>query len=234
MTHGTRLGIIAAVLPLVGAGCATVQWTEELVAGQAAWTTELFTKQEAEIDERFVAVETRAHEQHARIDRVEARVASVETGLTETRALATKALAGATSTAAVRSDAIPRGASPRAAESVPGPTRTLVSVVHVPFGRGRATLDTAATVALGAIVKELRANPRITIDLDGTTDTAGSLDYNVRLSERRVEAVKRWLVANGVERPRIVHEVGRGPLADATIDEAHKRRVSVKLMTRAE
>jgi outer membrane protein OmpA-like peptidoglycan-associated protein len=234
MTHGTRLGIIAAVLPLVGGGCATVKWTEELLADHAAWTADLFTKHEAEIDQRFVVVEARARDQDARIDRVEARVASVETGLTETRALAVKALPSATGATAVRSEAMAQGAPPRAADSVPRASRTLVGVVHVPFGRGRATLDPAAAVALSAIVKELRTNPRITIDLDGTTDTTGDRDYNIRLSERRVEAVKRWLVANGVERPRIVREVGRGPLAGASVDEAQKRRVSVKLMTRAD
>jgi hypothetical protein len=40
------LGIAAAVLAVVGAGCATEEWTQEL-----------FTKREVEVNQRFVRVE---------------------------------------------------------------------------------------------------------------------------------------------------------------------------------
>src|SRR6266699_3515184 len=46
MTHGTRLGVLMAALALFGAGCATVDWTEDL-----------FAKQRVEVDTRFGKVE---------------------------------------------------------------------------------------------------------------------------------------------------------------------------------
>jgi outer membrane protein OmpA-like peptidoglycan-associated protein len=74
----------------------------------------------------------------------------------------------------------------------------------------------------------------MTIDLEGTTDPVGRLDYNLRLSQRRVETVRRWLVAKGVDRSRIVGSRGRGPLVNVSVKNDVKRRVIVKLMTSAE
>ena len=87
---------------------------------------------------------------------------------------------------------------------------------------------------MGTIVKELREHPTMTIDLEGTTDTVGSLDYNLRLSQRRVEAVARWLTAKGVDRNRIVGTKGRGPVVSTSLKDDAKRRVMVKLMTSAQ
>jgi outer membrane protein OmpA-like peptidoglycan-associated protein len=112
--------------------------------------------------------------------------------------------------------------------------RTLVGVVHVPFGFDRADLDGRAEAALAAIVGELRGNSSMTIDLEGTTDPVGRLDYNLQLSKRRVETVRRWLVAKGVDRSRIVGSRGRGPLVNVSVKNDVKRRVIVKLMTSAE
>lgn len=112
--------------------------------------------------------------------------------------------------------------------------RTLIGVIHVPFGFDRADLEPGSEAALGTIVKELREHPTMTIDLEGTTDTAGSLDYNLRLSQRRVETVTRWLTAKGVERNRIVGTKGLGPVVSTSQKDDAKRRVMVKLMTSAE
>jgi outer membrane protein OmpA-like peptidoglycan-associated protein len=218
----TRLGIVVAALSVFGAGCATVEWTEDL-----------FAKQQVEVDTRFTKVETGVREQSERIDRVEGRVASLDTRLTETRDLVRTALPQP-------STAMPaRPAPTEARPSAPAPeravrARTLIGVVHVPFGFDRADLEPGAEAALAAIVKELHEHPNMTIDLEGTTDAVGRLDYNVRLSQRRVEAVTRWLTAKGVDRSRIVGAKGRGPVANTSLKDDVKRRVMVKLMTSAE
>ena len=111
------------------------------------------------------------------------------------------------------------------------PARTLVAVIHVPFGFDRADLDPGAEAALASVVKELREHPGMTIDLEGTTDAVGRVEYNVRLSERRVAAVKRWLTQHGVDDKRIVRSAGRGPVGDAPGKDPSKRRVMVRLMT---
>jgi outer membrane protein OmpA-like peptidoglycan-associated protein len=223
MRHATRLGIVAAALSVFGAGCATEEWTHEL-----------FAKRRVEVDERFVKVETGVREQGERIDRVEVRVAHLDTRLTETRDLVRGALAQAPSTVAARSSTSEVRAARSAPERGARAMRTLVGVIHVPFGFDRSDFDAGAEVALASIVKELRENPSMTIDLEGMTDPVGRLDYNIRLSQRRVEAVKRWLVRKGVERTRIVGSTGRGPLVDVSVKDDVKRRVMVKLITSAE
>jgi outer membrane protein OmpA-like peptidoglycan-associated protein len=223
MRLGMPLGIVAAVLSVFGAGCASVEWTEEL-----------FAKRRVEVDQRFVKVETGVREQTERIDRVEVRVTHLDTRLTETRDLIRGTLAQAPSTVAARSGTAEGRPGRPAPERVPRAMRTLIGVFHVPFGFDRADLDAGAEAALGAILKELRENTGLTLDLEGSTDPVGRLDYNVRLSQRRVEAVKRWLVGHGLERTRIVGSTGRGPLANASVNDDVKRRVMIKLMTSAE
>jgi outer membrane protein OmpA-like peptidoglycan-associated protein len=215
LTLGMRLGVVTTVLAFLSAGCATQEWTRDL-----------FAKRTAKLDERFIKVEEQAREQGQRIDRVEGQVASLENRVAETRDLAVVVLERVGG-AGVRSEAVARRATR------PG-LRTLVAVVHVPFGFNRADVDHGAETALASIVKELRENPKMTVDLEGMTDPAGRLEYNLRLSQRRVENVKRWLVASGVEPARIVRSAGRGPLPDASVKDEGKRRVTVKLMSSAE
>jgi outer membrane protein OmpA-like peptidoglycan-associated protein len=220
MGYGTRLWTFAAALSIFSAGCATTEWTEDL-----------FAKRQVDVDARFVKVETDVREQGGRIDRVEARVANLDTRVTETRDLVRTAVPQAPSTMTTRPG--PSEARP----STPGTVRcgrTLISVVHVPFGFDSADLEPGAEVALAAIVKELREHPNMTIDLEGTTDRVGRLDYNLRLSQRRVETVTRWLTSKGVDRSRIVGAKGRGPDATAFLKDDVKRRVMVKLMMSGE
>lgn len=206
MKQGMRLGLIASTLVLSAAGCATEEWT-----------TSLLSKRQVEVDERFT-------EHGQRIERVEGRVATLEVGLTETRDDVRHALAMRPGLPVRK---LPTLSTPdRAAAS----SRTLVAVVHVLFGFDRADLDTNAQAALESIVKQLREHPAITLDLEGATDAVGKMDYNVRLSQRRIAAVERWLADRGVERTRIVGTTSRGPLPDRSVKDSVKRRVMVKIM----
>lgn len=211
MRHGMRLMLVASVLSVFGAGCvATRTWTNDLVA-----------KREVEVDERVGKVETDVREHGERLDRVEVRIGQIDTGLTETRALLRTTLPPVKRPVTLRTEPQP---------GAPSAGRTLIGVIHVPFAFDSADLDARAKAALARIVTDLGENPHITIDLEGTTDPVGRLDYNIRLSQRRVETVSRWLVDKGVDRARIIRTAGRGELADATVQNSFKRRVVVKLM----
>jgi outer membrane protein OmpA-like peptidoglycan-associated protein len=222
MGYGTRLWTVAAALSIFSAGCATVEWTEDL-----------FAKRQVEVDARFVKVETGVREQGGRIDRVEVRVANLDTRLTETRDLVRTTLSHPSPVTARPNLSEARPAQVTPERTVRG-SRTLIGVVRVPFGFDRADLEPGAEAALAAIVTEMHEHPNMTIDLEGTTDRVGRLDYNLRLSERRVEAVTRWLTLKGVDRSRIVEAKGRGPHATVFLKDDVKRRVLVKLMISAE
>ena len=94
--------------------------------------------------------------------------------------------------------------------------------------QARRSLVRSQTTLLG-LVKEMQANPGLTVELAGYTDMKGARDYNYNLSQRRVEAVRRFLVERGVQIGRI-QAVGLGALSDRATPEAQKRRVAAKLM----
>ena len=107
--------------------------------------------------------------------------------------------------------------------------RDLVETLHVQFAFDRADLSDGAQTALLQVTKELKQNPQLSVDLEGFTDPTGPREYNVGLSQRRVESVRRFLIGNGADLSRI-HSVGLGALQQGNEKPALQRRVTVRLM----
>jgi outer membrane protein OmpA-like peptidoglycan-associated protein len=80
------------------------------------------------------------------------------------------------------------------------------------------------------IAQVITNNPQLRrIEIQGHTDDQGRAEYNAELSQRRADSVKRWLVENGVEDPRLT-PIGYGqtrPIVPNDSDEnrARNRRV---------
>jgi outer membrane protein OmpA-like peptidoglycan-associated protein len=201
-----------------------------------SWTEGLFAKQEVRIDERFVRVEQRSEQHGERLGELGNRVTTLETSVSQASAVA-RGARDLAEIALARTDAADARRSRLASlGGVPEPQkgRALLSVVHVRFGVDRADLDGGAEKALAAVLRELRENPLLTVDLEGATDTTGPAQYNVELSRRRVDAVRRYLLTRGIESPRVGLASAVGPLKDSKIPAAQKRRVAVKLMQASE
>ncbi len=110
------------------------------------------------------------------------------------------------------------------------------------FDFDKATLKPAAKQALARVALIIREKGTGKVHIDGHTDSIGSEAYNQKLSERRANAVKSWLVSHeGVPEDLLVAR-GFGetrPVAPNTLDDgtdnpegrARNRRVVITIPT---
>jgi outer membrane protein OmpA-like peptidoglycan-associated protein len=71
------------------------------------------------------------------------------------------------------------------------------------FNTGRSDLKAGSLENIYPVVAYLKAHPKTMVKIEGHTDKQGSADYNVELSQRRADAVREFLVNNGVALERI-------------------------------
>lgn len=77
----------------------------------------------------------------------------------------------------------------------------LVRGVYYEFDK--ADLTDNSREALDRLVKVLKENPNITIELSAHCDYRGRAEYNERLSQRRAESVVNYLTEHGIEAERL-------------------------------
>ena len=77
----------------------------------------------------------------------------------------------------------------------------LVRGVYYEFDK--ADLTDNSREALDRLVKVLKENPNITIELSAHCDYRGRVEYNERLSQRRAESVVKYLTEHGIEAERL-------------------------------
>ena len=56
---------------------------------------------------------------------------------------------------------------------------------------------------LNSLLSLMKQNPGLAIEIAGHTDNIGSKDVNLRVSERRANAVRKWLIQNGIDGSRL-------------------------------
>ncbi len=78
------------------------------------------------------------------------------------------------------------------------------------FRSGKSTIDPVSEPTLTDAFNTLKENPEIAIEVRGYTDNVGKLAANKKLSQRRAEAVRSWLVRKGIDSMRIAVK-GYGP-----------------------
>ncbi|MCR9290876.1 MAG: OmpA family protein [Bacteroidetes bacterium] len=77
-------------------------------------------------------------------------------------------------------------------------------LLHIYYDFNEAYLREDAMPELEKLEKTLSENEDYIIEIGSHTDARGSNHYNMRLSQRRAEAVVKWLVERGVDRDRLV------------------------------
>jgi OOP family OmpA-OmpF porin len=87
---------------------------------------------------------------------------------------------------------------------------------------------------LKRVVKLLKDNPAIEIEMSAHTDSYGTDEYNITLSDNRAKSVMEYIISEGIPRNRIISQ-GYGetkPVAPNDSDENRQknRRVEFKIL----
>ncbi|MCU1348569.1 MAG: OmpA/MotB domain protein [Acidobacteria bacterium] len=89
------------------------------------------------------------------------------------------------------------------------PRGLIVTLSSALFDTGKTAIKPGAKATLTRIAKQLQTNPDLKIAVEGHTDNIGGPAKNQTLSEKRAEAVRTYLVAQGVPADRVT-ATGRG------------------------
>jgi len=79
----------------------------------------------------------------------------------------------------------------------------IVNMSDVLFDLNRATLKPGAQLRLAKVAGIIQAYPDLRLQIEGFTDSTGSADYNQKLSEKRAQTVREFLVGQGVNEANI-------------------------------
>ena len=101
------------------------------------------------------------------------------------------------------------------------------------FATNKSDLTTAASATLAKQATYLKANPTLSVVLEGHADERGTREYNLALGERRATAAKNYLISNGIAANRIkVISYGKekpaNPASNALAWSQNRRAVTVK------
>ncbi|HPJ35847.1 MAG TPA: PQQ-binding-like beta-propeller repeat protein [Spirochaetota bacterium] len=84
-----------------------------------------------------------------------------------------------------------------------------IVVDNIHFEVGKAYLRKESLNILDSIIRQMKRNPGIKLEVRGHTDSSGGKAYNQKLSERRADAVTEYMIKQGIS-PERLKSVGFG------------------------
>jgi outer membrane protein OmpA-like peptidoglycan-associated protein len=126
----------------------------------------------------------------------------------------------------------------------PAPVARVIDrlTIHVNFDFDKSNIRDVDEAELKKAIDFVRKYPGSRVQLEGHTDSKGTEEYNQKLSERRAEAVKQYLIEEGAVDRAMISATGYGelrPIAPNTTQDgkdnpegrAENRRVEVLIMS---
>ena len=93
----------------------------------------------------------------------------------------------------------PRPAAPRTTANKPKPPKEIAPAVQIYFDFNKSNIKKSEVAKLEKLLEDLKSKREYKMMLTGHTDSTGNDDYNMQLSQRRVDEVYDWLMEKDVD-----------------------------------
>ncbi len=192
-------------------------------AAQAKRQAELTAAKEAQMKAQAAAAKAAAQEAAAKAAAEQAAVQAKEQAAQEEAARAKAA------TAALRAQLLQQ--LNEVLQTTDTPRGLVVNMADVLFETGKYALSVDAQLKLAKLSGIIQAHPGLNLAIEGYTDNTGSPDFNLKLSQQRADAVRQFLITQGLS-PDTITSKGLGqadPAADNSTAAGRKlnRRVEI-------
>ena len=121
-------------------------------------------------------------------------------------------------------------------QTTDSPRGLVVNMADVLFDFGKYNLKTDAQIKLAKLAGIIQAHPGLNLAIEGHTDNIGGDEANMKLSQQRADAVRDFLVQQGLA-PDAVTAVGLGkaePVADNGTNEGRQKNRRVEIIVSGE
>ena len=109
----------------------------------------------------------------------------------------------------------------------------LVMPGNITFATNKAYVQEDFYAVLDSVATVLSGYDQTAVEVEGHTDSTGTLSYNLQLSEQRAQQVASYLQRKGVASQRLIH-LGKGPMKPIATNQtaegrAQNRRVEIRI-----
>jgi len=88
--------------------------------------------------------------------------------------------------------------------------KTVLKLGKFYFDKNKSVVNAAIALELDKVVDAVQRFPQLRLKIETHTDSRGNSAYNKKLSQKRSDAIKRYLLNNGLSSPNIVASIGYG------------------------
>jgi outer membrane protein OmpA-like peptidoglycan-associated protein len=227
--------LVVSATITVTSGCATKKYVRNTVKTSSDALTARIEGNESEIKEVRDDVDKKVSDVDARVSGVDAKVSDLDSRTSEQFNTVRTDVQNADQKA---------GQAQSSADRVAGNVTTLdqkfqnrnnfnaTDEKSVQFKVNSATLDKQYMEVLDEIANALMQNPDSIVVLEGRTDNTGAKDYNVKLGERRIDAVRRYLAVEKSVPVYRIHDISFGaekPVAENKTREGREKNRAVTM-----
>jgi outer membrane protein OmpA-like peptidoglycan-associated protein len=196
----------------------------------AAREAQMKAEAAAQSAQQRAEAEAKAAQQKAAADAAAAKAAAEQAALqAKEQAARDEAARAQAATAALRAQLLQQ--LNEVLQTTDTPRGLVVNMADVLFQTGKYALSQDAQLKLAKLSGIIQAHPGLNLAIEGHTDTTGSADFNMKLSQQRADTVREFLISQGMSSDTITAK-GMGeenPVADNSTAAGRKlnRRVEI-------